>query len=30
MDGESGELAEWEDVVEEWTGRTETKGLEWN
>jgi len=30
MDGESGELTEWEDVVEEWTDRTETEGLELN
>ena len=29
MDGKSGELTEWEDVVGAWTGRTETEGLEW-
>jgi len=28
MDGESGELTEWEHVVGAWTGRTETEGLE--
>jgi len=28
MDGESGELTEWEEVVGAWTGRTETEG--WN
>jgi len=29
MDGESGELTEWEDVVGAWTGRAETEGLIW-
>ena len=29
MDGESGELTEWEEVVGAWTGRTETEGPEW-
>ena len=29
MDGESGELTEWEEVVGAWTGRTETEGLKW-
>ena len=29
MDGESGELTEWEEVVGEWTGRTETEGVKW-
>ena len=29
MDGESGELTEWEEVVGAWTGRTETDGLKW-
>jgi len=29
MDGKSGELTGWEDVVGAWTGRTETEGLEW-
>ena len=29
MEGESGELTEWEDVVGAWTGRTETEGLRW-
>jgi len=27
MDGESGELTEWEEVVGAWTGRAETEGL---
>jgi len=30
MDGESGELTEWEEVVGAWTGRTETEGLTLN
>jgi len=29
MDGESGELTEWEEVVGAWTGRTETQGFKW-
>jgi len=29
MDGESGELTEWVDVVGAWTCRSETEGLEW-
>jgi len=29
MNGESGELTVWEDVVGAWTGKSETEGLEW-
>ena len=29
MDGESGELTEWEDVLGARTGKSETEGLEW-
>jgi len=29
MDGKSGKLTEWEDVVGAWTGKSKTKGLEW-
>jgi len=29
MDGESGKLTGWEEVVEAWAGRSESEGLEW-
>ena len=29
MDGESGELTEWEDVAGAWAGKSETEGLSW-
>jgi len=29
MDGDNGELTEWEDVIGAWTGKSETEELEW-